>query len=75
MSYIVGTILSTMETKARNCLTEKKKYLILANHDEGKWFSEIVGILRRLKSIAYRVISRFKATKSLEPKPGIGSLL
>ena len=60
--------LSQMEAKARNCLTGEEKKLILANH-EGKSYSEIAGILRRSKSVVYHVISRFKADKTLEPKP------
>ena len=55
--------------KARNCLTWKEKKLILANYEEGKLYSEITGIVKRLKSIVYHVISRFKADKTLEPKP------
>ena len=37
--------LSKMEVKARNCLTQKEKKLILANHEEGKSYSEIAGII------------------------------
>ena len=36
-----------MEAKARNCLTREEKKLILANPEEGKSYSEIVGIVRR----------------------------
>ena len=68
LSYIVGTILSKMEAKARNFLTREEIKLILANHEEGKSYSEIVGIVRRSKSVVYRVNSRFKADKTLEPK-------
>ena len=57
-----------MEAKARNCLTREEKRLILANHEEGKSHSEIAGIVRTSKSVVYRVISRFKAGKALEPK-------
>ena len=57
-----------MEVTARNCLTREEKKLILANHEEGKSYSKIAGIVRSSKSIAYRVISRFKATKTLKPK-------
>ena len=32
----------------------------------------IAGIVRRSKSVVYRVISRFKADKTLEPKPRTG---
>ena len=68
-----------MEVKARNCLTWTKKTKqqtplpdILANHEEGKSYSEIAGIVQRSKSVVYRVISRFKADKTLEPKPRTG---
>ena len=57
-----------MEAKARNYLTREEKKLILANHEEGKYYSEIAGIVRRSKSVVYRVISRIKADKTLEPK-------
>ena len=57
-----------MEAKACNCLTWEEKKLILANHEEGKSYSEILGIIRRSKSIVYHVISRFKADKTLKPK-------
>ena len=50
-----------MEAKVRNCLTREEK-----NLEKGKLFSDI---LRRSKSDVYRVISRFKAGKTLEPKP------
>ena len=53
-----------MEVKARNCLTQENKS---SNH-EGKSYSEIAGIVRVSKSV-YRLISRFKADKTLEPKP------
>ena len=58
-----------MEAKARDCLTREEKKLILANHEESKSYSEIAGIVRRSKSVVYRVISRFKVNKTLEPKP------
>ena len=61
-----------METKACNCLTREEKNLILANHEEGKSYSEIVGIIWRSKSIVYDVIGRFKVDKTLEPKPRTG---
>ena len=64
--------LSKMEAKARNCLTQEEKKLILANHDEGKSCFEIAGIVRRSKSVVYRIISRFKADKTHEPKPRTG---
>ena len=64
--------LSKMETKACNCLTRVEKKLILANHEEGKSYSEIAGIVRRSKSVVYCVISRFKADKTLELKPKTG---
>ena len=64
--------LSKMETKACNCLTWKEKTLILANHEESQSYSEIAGIVRSSKSVAYRVINRFKADKNLEPKPRTG---
>ena len=57
-----------MEAKARNCLARGEKKLILANHGEGKSYSEIAGIVRRSKSIGYRAISRFEADKTLQPK-------
>ena len=61
-----------MEAKAHNCLTQEEKKLILANHEEGKSYSEIAGIVRRSKSVVYRVISRLKTDKTLEPKPRTG---
>ena len=61
-----------MEVKAHNCLTLEEKNLILANHEEGKLYSEIAGIVRRSKSVAYHLISRFKADKTLESKPRTG---
>ena len=64
--------LSKMEVKARNCLTREETKLILANHEEGKSYSEIAGIVRRSKSVVYRVISRFKVDKTFEPKPRTG---
>ena len=64
-----------MEAKARNCLTrEKKSLFILTNHLEGKLYSKIADIVRRSKSTVYRVISRFKVDKTLEPKPRTGRL-
>ena len=72
LSYIVGTIFSKMEVKACNFLTQKEKNLILANHEEGKSYSEIAAIVQRPKSIVYCVINRFKADKTLEPKPRTG---
>ena len=60
--------LSKMEAKARKCLTRQEKKVILANHEEGKWYCEITGIVWRSKSVVYRVISRVKADKLLEPK-------
>ena len=57
-----------MKVKARNCLTREAKKFILANHEEGKSYSEIAGIIQRSKSVVYCVISRFKADKTLEPK-------
>ena len=56
--------------KACNCLTREK--IILVNHEEGKSYSEIAGIVRRSKSVVHRVIGRFKADKTLEPKPRTG---
>ena len=56
-----------METKACNCLAQEEKKLILTNHKEGKSYFEITGNV-------YRVISRFKADKILEPKPRTGRL-
>ena len=58
-----------MEAKTRNCLTREEKKLIIANHEEGKSYSAISGIVQSSNSIIYRVISRFKADKTLEPKP------
>ena len=60
-----------METKALNCLTLLKN-LILANDEEGKSYSEIAAIVQRSKIVVYRVISRFKADKTLEPKQRTG---
>ena len=40
-----------MEAKARNCLTRKAKKLNLGNHEEGKSYPEIAGIVRRSKSL------------------------
>ena len=57
-----------MEAKARNCLNREKKKIILANHEEGKSYSEIAGIVRGSKNVVYRVISRFMAHKTLETK-------
>ena len=48
-----------MGVKVRNCLTREEKKLNLANHQKGKSYSEIAGIVRRSKSVVYRVISRF----------------
>ena len=61
-----------MEAKVCNCLTGEEKKFILANHEESKSYSEIAGIVWWSKSIVYHVISRFKADKSLEPKPRTG---
>ena len=61
-----------MEVKACNCLTQEGKRLISANHEEGKSYSEIAGIVRRSKSVVYHVISKFKADKTLKPKPRTG---
>ena len=58
-----------MEAKTRNCLTREEKKLILASHEEDKQYTEIAGIVQQSKSVAYRVISRYKADKTLEPKP------
>ena len=57
-----------MEAKSHNCLTREEEKLISANHEGGKSYSEIAGIVRKSKSVVYRVISRFKADKTLEPK-------
>ena len=54
-------------------MESKERKLILANHEEGKSYSEIAGIARRFKSVVYHVISRFKADKRLEQKPKTGS--
>ena len=62
-----------MEAKVRNIREENKK-LILANHEEGESCSEISGIVRRSKSVVYRVISRLKADEILKPKLRTGSL-
>ena len=53
----------------RNFFNSRRKKLALANHKEGKSYSEIAGIIQRSKSVVYR---RFTADKSLEPKPRIG---
>ena len=50
----------------------RRKKLILVNHEEGKSYSEIAGMARRSKCIVYGVISRFKADKTLDPKPRTG---
>ena len=57
-----------MKAQAPNYLTREEKKLILANHDESKSYSEIAGIVGKPTSIVYRVISRLKADKTLEPK-------
>ena len=46
----------------------RRKKLILANHEQGKSYAEIAGIIRRSKNVIYHVISKFKADKTLEPK-------
>ena len=56
-----------MEMKRNSSIREEKKH-ILANHEEGKSYSEMAGIIRRSKSVVYRVISRCKADKTLELK-------
>ena len=61
-----------MEAKACNCLTQEEKELILANHEEGNTYSEITGIVRRSKCFVHRIISRFKADKTLGRKPRTG---
>ena len=66
--------LGKMRAKAHNCLTGEEKKLIFANHEEGKQYSEITGIVQRSKSIVYCVISRFKVDKTLEPKLRTGRL-
>ena len=48
---------------------EEEKKNILANHEESRSYSEIAGIVRRSKSVVYRIIRRFKADKTLEPNP------
>ena len=99
-----------MEVEVCNCLTREEKKLILANHEKGKSYSEIAGIVRlsarsqpspplyphfnrpsgfwpcvksclvggsdkytafvrRWKNVVYRVISRYKADMTSEPKP------
>ena len=58
-----------MKTKECNCLNQAEKKFILANHEKGKSYSEIDGLVRRSESVVYRVISRFKADKTLGPKP------
>ena len=52
----------------------RRKKLISANHEESKSYSEIAGIVRRSKSVVYRVISIFKADKTLELKLRTGRL-
>ena len=61
-----------MEVKACNCLTREEKKLILANHEEGKSYSGIAGSIRRSKSVVYRIISRFKAKKTLKLRSRTG---
>ena len=58
-----------MEAKARNSLTREEKKLILVNHEVGKSYSEIAGILRRSKSVFYSVSRIVKVDKTLKPKP------
>ena len=41
--------LSKMAAKAHNRLTQEDKKLILANHEEGKSYSEIAGIIHSQK--------------------------
>ena len=50
----------------------RRKKFILTYLEGGKWYSEIAGIVRKSKSVVYRVISRFKADKTLEPKSRTG---
>ena len=64
--------LSKMAVKACNCLTQEEKKLFLANPEKSKLYFEIAGLIQRSKSIVYCVISRFKADKTLEPKPRTG---
>ena len=61
-----------MEVKAHKCLTPEEKKHILANNEEGKSYPEIAGNILKSKSVVYHVISRFKADKTLEPKPRTG---
>ena len=73
LSYIVGTISKLDEGESTQLFnSRRRKKLILTNHEEGKSYFEIAGIVRRSKSVDYRVISRFKAAKTLEPKPKTG---
>ena len=46
----------------------RRQKLILAKHKEDKSYSDITSIVRRSKSVVYRVISRFKRDKTHEPK-------
>ena len=60
-----------MRSKARNCLTQEKKKLILANHEECKSYSEITGIVRKSKSVVYSVI---RLTRHLNQNQELASL-
>ena len=42
--------------------------IILVNHKEGTSYFEIPSIIQMSKSIVYRVTSKFKVGKTLEPK-------
>ena len=66
--------LFTSKTATKTCkpYDSWRQQLILANNKKGKSISEITGIVRRPKSVVYRVISRFKTDKTLEPKPKTG---
>ena len=68
LSFIIGTIFKQDGSETTKLVNSRRKKLILANHKESKSYSEIVGIVRWSKSVIYRVISRFKADKTLEPK-------
>ena len=68
VSYIVGSIFKQDWVKSQQLFNSRRKKLILADHEEGKSYSEIACIVQRSKNIVYCVISRFKAVKTLEPK-------
>ena len=53
-------------------VNSRRKKLILANHEESKSYSEITVIVRRSNDVIFRVITRVKTDKTLEPEPITG---